>query len=121
MTPAGLSIRRPIFISSILILISILGWMGMKNMPLDLFPDVVEPTITIETFYDGAGPSEVEAQISKKMEEELSTIAGIKKISSSNKEGISIITVQFVLGVEIQAAEQDVRAKIGNIRKDLQV
>ena len=91
----------------------------MTKMPLDLFPDVVEPTITIETFYDGAGPSEVESQISKKMEDELSTISGIKKISSSNKEGISTITAQFNLGVEIQNAEQEVRAKIGNIRSEL--
>src|ERR1700760_2194920 len=101
MSPASLSIKRPFFISCLVILMIVLGLMSLKSLPIDLFPDVSFPTVMIETTYAGAGPAEVETEISKKIEDELTSISGIHKISSTNREGYSLVTAEFELKMDI--------------------
>lgn len=119
MSPALLSIKRPFFITCIVILMLVLGYGALKKMPVDLFPDVTFPTVVIETQYPGSGPAEIETEISKVIEDELSSVAGIKKISSTSREGFSIITAEFNLNVDLKYAEQQTRAKVDNVRRDL--
>ncbi len=119
MSPALLSIQRPFFITCLVILMIVLGYGSLKKMPVDLFPDVTFPTIVIETMYPGSGPAEIESEVSKVIEDELSSISGIKKISSTSREGISVITAEFQLSVDLKFAEQQVRAKVDNVRRDL--
>ena len=119
MSPASLSIKRPFFITCVVILMLVLGYSALKKMPVDLFPDVSFPTLVIETGYPGAGASEIETEVSKIIEDELSSISGVKKISSINREGFSTITIEFQLSTDIKYAEQQVRAKVDNVRKDL--
>ena len=121
MSPALLSIKRPFFITCLVILMLVLGYRSLVKMPVDLFPDVTFPTVVIETQYPGSGPSEIETEISKIIEDELSSISGIKKISSTSREGFSIITAEFNLSVDLKYAEQQVRAKVDNVRRDLPV
>ncbi len=114
MTPAKLSVRQPIFIASIVILLCALGLLALRKLPIDLFPDVNFPTIIVATNYPGAGPQEVESAVSRVLEEQVATIAGIKKISSQNREGFSLVIAEFDLKFNLEYAEQQVRAKVTN-------
>lgn len=114
MSPALLSVRRPVFIAAIVILLLALGIMALKKLPIDLFPDVTFPTVIVATTYSGAGPQEVEMEISKVLESELAAISGVQKVSSTNKEGLSTIAVEFALSTNLDFAEQQVRAKVSN-------
>jgi HAE1 family hydrophobic/amphiphilic exporter-1 len=114
MSPALLAVRRPVFVAAIVILLLALGFLSLKSLPLDLFPDVTFPTIVVQTNYDGAGPQEVEMEISKILEDEISTISGVQKVSSENREGVSILSAEFTLKTNLDFAEQQVRAKVSN-------
>jgi len=119
MNIAAFSIKRPIFIASLVILMLSTGWVSLKRIGVDLFPDVNIPFITIMTTYAGAGPEEIETLISKKIEEEVASISGLKRVSSDNQEGVSIVMCEFYLGQDIKEAEQQVRNKLGRVRRDL--
>lgn len=119
MSPARLSVRQPIFILSLVILVLALGAMSLKRLPIDLYPDVSFPTVVIHTVYPGAGPQEIETEISEVLEDQVSTISGVQKVSSQNMEGVSVLTVEFSLKTNLNFAEQEVRAKVSNAMKDL--
>lgn len=112
MSLATVSIKRPIFMTSVIIGILIAGYASFKSMSVDLFPDVSIPVITVQTVYPGAGPSEIENLVSRPIEEEISTIAGIKRLTSRNFEGMSLVIVEFESSVDAKYAEQQVRDKI---------
>ncbi|HPI40715.1 MAG TPA: efflux RND transporter permease subunit, partial [Pseudobdellovibrionaceae bacterium] len=119
MNLAELSIKRPVFISCIVALMLILGTVSLFKMPVDLFPDVTFPVIFIQTAYPGASPLDVEKLVSKPIEDELGSLSGLRNISSSNLESISFVTLEFKLGSDIKESEQQVRNRIGNIRRNL--
>ncbi|GAB4429552.1 MAG: hypothetical protein OHK0011_12020 [Turneriella sp.] len=119
MNIAAFSIKRPIFIASLVILMLSTGWVSLKRIGVDLFPDVNIPFITITTTYRGAGPEEIETLVSKKIEEEVASISGLKRVSSDNMEGVSLVMCEFYLGQDIKDAEQQVRNKLGKVRRDL--
>lgn len=116
MNIAAFSIKRPILISSLVILMLATGYISLKRIGVDLFPDVNIPFITIMTQYTGAGPEEIETLISKKIEEEVASISGLKRVSSDNQEGVSLVMCEFYLGQDIKEAEQQVRNKMGRVR-----
>jgi HAE1 family hydrophobic/amphiphilic exporter-1 len=116
MSLASTSIQRPIFIACVTIAMVVVGWASFKSMSVDLFPDVSVPVITVQTNYPGAGPSEVETLISRPIEEEVSTISGIKRLTSKSLEGVSQVIVEFRADIDSKYAEQQVRDKI-NIAK----
>lgn len=113
------SIRRPIFITCIFFLILAVGILSLFRLPIDLFPDVTFPIVTVTTPYPGAGPKEVETLVSKIIEDELSSIAGIKNLRSVNKEGTSVVIAEFTLKTDVKYAEQQVRDKMGSARRRL--
>jgi len=119
MSLSELSIKRPVFITCILLLMLVMGFFAFKKLPVDLFPDVTFPIVTVQTPYPGAGPREVETLISKPLEEELGTISGIKTIRSTNREGISIVVCEFTLETDVKYAEQQVRDKVSSTRPKL--
>ncbi|MEN0057353.1 MAG: efflux RND transporter permease subunit [Bdellovibrio sp.] len=111
-----ISISRPIFITCITIAILVVGWASYKSMSVDLYPDVSVPVITVQTTYQGSGPSEIETLVSRPIEEEVSTISGIKRLTSKSLEGVSQVIVEFNSSVDVRYAEQQVRDKV-NIAK----
>lgn len=116
MSLAQVSIKRPIFITCVMIGILVGGIYSFKKMSVDLFPEVSIPIVTVSTVYQGAGPNEIETLVSRPIEEEISSIAGIKRLTSRNIEGISIVIVEFLSTVDAKYAEQQVRDKV-NIAK----
>jgi HAE1 family hydrophobic/amphiphilic exporter-1 len=119
MTLAELSIKRPYFISCIIILMLAAGYGAMTRLPVDLYPNVTFPIVTVTTIYPGAGPSEMETQVSKVLEDELSSLSGMKSIRSQNKEGVSTVIAEFTLETDVKYAEQQVRDRVGTARGKL--
>lgn len=116
---ARLSIRRPIFITCIVIMTMVAGWLSLTKLPVDLFPDVTFPVVTVTTQYPGAGPRETEMLISKIFEEEFATISGVKTIRSISQEGVSIVITEFTFDTDIKYAEQQIRDKVSSAKSDL--
>jgi len=119
MNLAKLSIERPTFITCLVILSVVAGVMLFKSLGVDLFPDVTFPVVTVTTPYPGAGPSEIETLVSKPLEDEISTLSGIKRLSSINQEGISVVVAEFTLETDVKYAEQQVRDRVGGAKRKL--
>jgi len=119
MSIADLSIKRPVFISCLVILMLALGYLSLKKLPVNLFPDVTFPVIVVSTAYPGAGPEEIETLITRIYEEELSTLPGIKRINSTSQEGISSVVIEFNLDEDIKYAEQQVRDRVSTVQRKL--
>ncbi len=119
MNVATLSIKRPILITSIVLIILILGGISYFNIGMELIPDMSLPTMGVTTVYPGASPDEIDQLITKPLEDELGTISGLKHISSKNSEGLSVITLEFNMDVDVDRISQDVRDKINVARNNL--
>ncbi|WP_413293719.1 efflux RND transporter permease subunit [Bdellovibrio sp. HCB185ZH] len=115
----SLSIRRPITILCVVLLTLILGVFSLFKMPVDLFPDVTFPILSVQITYPGASPLDLEKQVSKPIEDELGGLPGLKTLTSNNLDGVVVLVLEFNLGTDIKEMEQDVRNRIGNIRRDL--
>lgn len=116
---AELAIKRPIFITCIVILIIVVGLLSFARIPVNLFPNVSFPYIIVQTIYPGAGPKEIEQNISKVVEEELSGLVGLKTLRSVSREGVSAVICEFNMSVDVKYAEQQVRDKLSNIRSKI--
>ncbi len=114
-----LSIERPVFISCILSLILIAGVVCYNALGVDQYPDMNNPVVAVITTYSGAGPEEIEDSVTRPIEEELSSLAGVDKITSNNYEGYSIVTVKFTLDTDANDAERHVKDKVDLVRSKL--
>lgn len=112
---ADLCIKRPVFATMINLFIVVLGWFSLSSIGVDQFPNVELPVITVTTTLRGASPEEMETSVTKPLEEIINTIQGIDELSSVTLEGVSSITVQFLLERNRDVAAQDVRDKVNTI------
>ncbi len=119
MSLAELSVKRPIFITCIALIVIVLGTMSFLRLGVDLFPNVTFPVVVVTTPYPGAGVSEVENLVSRIVEEEMSTISGVKNLTSVNKEGVSTVVAEFTLETDVKYAEQQVRDRVSNAKPRL--
>lgn len=114
-----ISIKRPIFITCVVILMIAVGLLSMRKLPVDLFPNIEFPIVVTQIAYPGAGPQEVETLIARPVEDQLSTIAGLKTLRSTSREGAGVIIAEFTLETDIKYAEQQVRDKVASVRGKL--
>jgi HAE1 family hydrophobic/amphiphilic exporter-1 len=115
---SDLSIKQPVLATMLAVSLVTLGVFSYRQLAIDLFPDVEIPVLTVQTLYPGASPETVEREVTKRIEEVLNTIPGVRHISSTTTEGLSAIVVEFRLGTRINNAQQDAQAKINSIRAD---
>jgi hydrophobic/amphiphilic exporter-1 (mainly G- bacteria), HAE1 family len=116
---SDLSIKRPVLATMMILALVVLGVFSYRRLGIDLWPNVDFPFIAIETRYPGASPEAVEREVTKRIEEAVNSVEGIKTITSNSNEGLSTIQLQFHLGTKIQNALSDVRGKVDGIRLDL--
>ena len=116
---SNLSIKRPVFATVMMLALVTLGLFSYRRLAIDMFPDVEIPVVSILTEYPGASPETVEREVTKRIEEAVNPIAGVKHVMSSSREGSSNVVVQFELEVKINEASQEARAKINAIRNEL--
>ncbi|MEK6681872.1 MAG: efflux RND transporter permease subunit [Nitrospirota bacterium] len=110
-----LCIKRPVFTTMLIMSLVVLGVASWRELGIDLFPKVDMPTITITTRLPGASPEEIEAQITKRIEEVVNTINGIDELRSSTIEGQSQVFATFLLEKDVNIAANEVRDKVSAI------
>ncbi len=113
------SLRRPIFAIVLNILIVVFGAIGFYFLGIRDFPALDPPNISVRTSYPGANAEIIETQITEPLEKAINGIAGIKNISSQSSQGSSNITVEFVLGSNLEEAANDVRDKVSQATRSL--
>src|SRR5688500_2052040 len=116
---SGVAIRRPVFTTMMMALLIVLGIFGYQRLPIDEFPDVDIPVVTVQTIYAGASSETIEREVTRRMEEAFNPVEGVDRITSISLEGVSQVIVEFDLGRNVDAASQDIRTKIEGIRRDL--
>ncbi len=116
---ADVSIKRPVFTTMIVMAILVLGLFSFIKLNVDQFPNVDIPYVTVTTVLPGAGPEQVESDVTKIIEDAVNPIAGVDHISSTSQEGVSIVTIQFKLEVQGEVASQEVREKVAAVRSQL--
>src|SRR5512138_3597896 len=116
---SDLSIKRPIFATVMMLALVTLGIFSFKRLGVEMFPNVEFPLVSIVTAFPGASPETVEREVSKRLEESVNQIAGVKHVFSTSREGVSTVMVQFQLEQRVNDCAQEVRAKIGSIRGTL--
>ncbi len=116
---ADVSIERPVFATMMILALIVLGLFSFMKLNIDQYPDIDFPYVTVTSVLPGAGPEQMETDVTKKIEDAVNTIGGIDHITSISREGVSFVIVQFKLEVEGKQAAQDVREKIAAIRADL--
>lgn len=112
-------IKRPVFTTMLVLLLVVFGLNSYPGLGVDLYPDVEFPIVTITVTYTGASPEEMESLITKPIEDAVSSVAGIKTLSSVSREGVSQTTIEFELGTNPKLAANDVREKVAGVRKRL--
>ncbi|MEO6015715.1 MAG: efflux RND transporter permease subunit, partial [Polaromonas sp.] len=112
MSPSRPFILRPVATSLLMVAIVLAGLMGFKFLPLSALPQVDYPTIQVQTLYPGASPDVMAQTVSAPLERQFGQMAGLTRMSSTSAAGVSIITLQFGLGLTLDVAEQEVQAAI---------
>src|SRR6185503_18845387 len=113
------SIANPVFATMMMAALLVLGAFSYSRLPVEQFPDVSFPVIVVQTEYPGASPESVEEELTRKIEESVNTVSGIKTLSSRSYEGRSVVIIEFDLTVDAKLAAQDVREKVALVRPTL--
>ena len=114
-----LFIRRPVFTTMLVMLLVVFGVTSYPSLGIDLYPDIDFPIVTVRITYTGASPEEMEGLITKPVEDAVSSVSGIKTLSSTSREGISETIIEFELGTNAKMAANDVREKVAGVRRRL--
>jgi multidrug efflux pump len=119
MNISELSLRRPVLAIVLNLIIVLFGFIGFKYLGVRDYPAIDPPNINVRTSYAGANADIIESQITEPLEKAVNGIAGIKNITSSSSQGSSNINVEFDLGIELEAAANDVRDKVSQATRSL--
>ena len=111
-----IAVDNPVFATMMMVALLVLGLFSYRQLGVDQFPNVDYPIVVVSTDYPGASPETVEAEISRKIEESVNAIAGLKTLTSRSLEGRSIVIAEFELSVTSASALQDVREKVQQVR-----
>jgi multidrug efflux pump len=106
------SIKRPVLSIVMSLVIILFGWIGFTRLGVREYPSIDVPVVNIMTSYPGANAEIIESQITEPLEESINGIAGIRTLSSSSRDGRSMINVEFELAVNIEDAANDVRDRV---------
>ncbi len=113
------SIQRPVLATVMSLTIVLFGLISFTFLPVREYPDIDSPVVSVTTFYRGANPQVVETEITDVLEEQLSTIEGVKLITSSSQEQVSRVTIEFNLNRDVDKAANDVRDRVSRVRGSL--
>lgn len=113
------SIERPIFVTVLFILLTVLGFLSFRSLSAELMPKFTPPLLNVQIIYPGASPTEVENSLTKKAEEVLSSMEGIDQMQSYSFEGMSMIMVSFDFGTDIDKAMTDAQNRLSARRAEL--
>ena len=116
---AAVSIKRPVFATMMIGVLLILGIFSYTELSVDLFPEIDFPIATVVTIYPGASAETVESEVTKKIEDAVNEVSGVRHITSRSREGYSLVIIEFELERKGIEATQDVREKVAGVRSEL--
>ena len=116
---ADISIKKPVFATMMILALVVLGLFSYVQLNVDLYPNVDIPYVIVTTVLPGAGPEQIETDVSKKIEEAVNPVAGVDFVQSYSREGVSIVVIAFKLEIDGKVAAQDVREKVAAVRANL--
>ncbi|MBQ2001928.1 MAG: efflux RND transporter permease subunit, partial [Bacteroidaceae bacterium] len=113
------AVKRPIMTSLAFLAVMILGLFSLLKLPIDLIPDIDTNTILVMTYYNGASADDIENNVTRPLENTLNSVEHLKHITSQSKENISVVTLEFEYGYDIDALTNDVRDKLDMVSSAL--
>ncbi|MGO4889355.1 efflux RND transporter permease subunit [Anaerobacillus sp. MEB173] len=116
MNIARISVLRPIAMAMVILFTVILGIISLKNLTVDLFPDLTFPVAAVTVQYEGAGPEEIEQLLTVPIEEMMSTLTNVESVTSTSRPGGALILVSFTWGTDMNFATLQMRERIDMIR-----
>ncbi len=119
MSMTDTSIRRPVAITMLYLIVVTFGVVGLRYLPVDLLPEIEFPRLSVSVTYGNVGPEEMETIITDPLENALSSIPNLERMTSGSEEGRSRVTLEFGRGTDISEAANDVRAVLDRLRDDL--
>ena len=103
------AVKRPIMTSLAFLAVMIFGLFSLLKLPIDLIPDIDTNTILVMTYYNGASADDIENNVTRPLENTLNSVEHLKHIKSNSKENVSIVTLEFEYGYDIDVLTNDVR------------
>src|SRR5471032_2894308 len=116
---SSLSIKNPIPAIMLFALLTLAGMMAFKANPVQDFPDIELPIVTISATLDGSAPAQLETEVARKIEDSVATLQGVKNISTTVLDGVSTTVVEFILEKPIADAVNEVRDAVARVKADL--
>src|SRR2546426_2900598 len=113
------AIHRPIMMTMISSIVILLGAISLTRLPVDLLPDIQQPTVNVRVTYPGVGPLEMEELVTRPLEQALSATSGLDQITSTSQEGQSQVRLNFTWGSDLGEAMNDMRTRIDRVRSRL--
>ncbi len=113
------AVNKPVTTALIFITLAILGVFSLLNLSVDLYPKIDANVIIVMSSYPGASAEDIETNLSKVLENTLNGVSNLKHISSTSKENVAVVTMEFVSGIDIDDAANDVRDKLDLVKSDL--
>ena len=113
------AVKKPIMTSLCFLAIALFGVFSLSKLPIDLYPDIETNTIMVFTYYNGASASDIENNVTRPLENTLNSVEHLKHITSNSRENVSVITLQFEYGYDIDDLTNDVRDKLNMVSSSL--
>ncbi|UWD50357.1 efflux RND transporter permease subunit [Clostridioides difficile] len=113
------SVKRPLTIIMVFLVLIVFGGIGYKKMSINLMPDIEIPVVMVMTTWTGAGPQDVDEQVSQKVDESLSAVSNVSSTISSSQESVSMVVAQFEFGTNLDEIMNDVRSKVDALQTSL--
>ncbi|MGC4067740.1 MAG: efflux RND transporter permease subunit [Polyangiaceae bacterium] len=114
-----LALKNPILILMVSLMLIVLGGVSLQKLPVDLFPDIAIPSVRVATFYTGAGPMDIEKSITEPIERAVAAAPGVERIESTSRQGVSVVSVWFAFGTNLDNAQFEVQQRIAQILNTL--
>ncbi|HEX6938280.1 MAG TPA: efflux RND transporter permease subunit [Longimicrobiales bacterium] len=113
------SVGRPVAVAMLFVAVVFLGLISFRRLPIDLLPDIAYPKLVIYTTYANVAPAEVERFITEPIESQVSAVPGVERVESVSREGVSLVTLRFAWGTDMDFAALNVRERLDNLRDAL--
>ena len=110
------AIERPVMMAMICSIVILIGGISLSRLPVDLLPDISQPTVSVRVTYQGVGPLEMEELVVRPLEQQLSAVSGLEQMNSSANEGNANIQMNFTWGTDLSEAMNDIRTRIDRVR-----
>ncbi len=110
------STGRPVAVAMLVLAVVLLGFISFARLPIDLLPDVSFPRLVVHTGYPNVAPAEIERLVTEYVEQQAAAVVGVEKVTSLSQEGVSLVTLRFAWGTDMDFAALNVRERLDNIR-----